>query len=96
MGCNILTVTKGGGGEFERSPSKTCAAFGLRDGQVWEGNLPALFPDGLRLPDPTGLHLSANCIAGAPDAFEKAIIDATTAAALDTMVHTTSRIETAA
>lgn len=96
MGWNSLTVIKGGGGEFERNPSKTCAAFGLRNGQVWEDDLPAIVPSARRLADPTGPHLSKNWTTGKPDAFEQAVIDATTAAAVDTLAETTLSTETAA
>lgn len=91
-----LTVIKGGGGEFERNPSKECAAFGLRKGEVWEAVLPAMVPSVRRLADPTGLHFSDRWFKGTPDGFEQAIIHATTAAALDTLAQSAPDTETAA
>ena len=96
LGWQSLTVVKGGGGEFERNPSKVCAAFGLRGGKPWEDELPATVPGARRLAEPTGPHLSNNWISGTPDEFEQAIIAATTTAALDTLVQAASRRENAA
>lgn len=85
LGWQNLTVIKGGGGEFERNPSKACPTFGLRRGTLSEGVLPAILPDARRLAEPTGPQLVANWITNTPDPFEQAIVDATKAAALDTL-----------
>ncbi|KNG94405.1 glycosyl transferase family protein [Pseudaestuariivita atlantica] len=44
-----ITVIKGGGGEFERHPSKTVQAFGLSGGEVFETPAPALWDETRRL-----------------------------------------------
>lgn len=41
LGRDRITVIKGGGGEFERHPAKTVAAFGLADGAVFDLPVPA-------------------------------------------------------
>ena len=46
LGLPSLTMIKGGGGEFERAPGKSCDAHGLRDGHRWRAALPP--------PDETG------------------------------------------
>lgn len=51
MGWDALTVIKGGGGEFERLPTKAVAGFGLRAGALWEGSLPARVDEARRLAD---------------------------------------------
>ncbi|MDO6585553.1 glycosyl transferase family protein [Salipiger sp. 1_MG-2023] len=48
LGLQGLTVIKGGGGEFERHPSKAIEGFGLRNATPWEESLPALRPDDTR------------------------------------------------
>ena len=85
LGWNALTVIKGGGGEFERHPAKDIATFGLRGGTLWDGTLPALVEDTRRLSEPTGDSLDAHWITQTPDAFERAVVDATAAAAFDTL-----------
>lgn len=87
LGWDSLTVIKGGGGEFERNPSKDAAAFGLRGGKPWEGVLSAVMPDARRLATPSGPQLSDNWINGTPDAFEQAVIDVTAATALETIAQ---------
>ncbi|MCV6823549.1 MULTISPECIES: glycosyl transferase family protein [Halocynthiibacter] len=49
LGLARLTVIKGGGGEFERHPSKDIAGFGLRDTNPWTGTAPALLDETRRL-----------------------------------------------
>ena len=53
LGDTSLTVIKGGGGEFERNPSKDIAVFGLRDGADLNETAPALVssPQKLATPD---------------------------------------------
>ena len=49
LGQQSMTVLKGGGGEFERNPSKGVALFGLRGGKAWEADAPAINADHVRL-----------------------------------------------
>lgn len=49
LGQQNLTVIKGGGGEFERNPSKDTALFGLRNGVPLDAMAPALLPEPRRL-----------------------------------------------
>ncbi len=78
LGWDRLTVIKGGGGEFERNPAKMVAAFGLRDGAAWQADLAPVW-DGASDPRP-GPDLPAHL-----SPLETAMIDATTALALDTL-----------
>ena len=45
-------IIKGGGGEFERNPTKDIALFGLRDGAHAQATAPALLAQPRRLHDP--------------------------------------------
>lgn len=45
LGDQNLTVIKGGGGEFERNPSKDAQVFGLRQGIELDEVMPATMPD---------------------------------------------------
>ena len=81
-----LTILKGGGGEFERHPTKDVALYGLRDGQRWEGTAPALIDETRRLSEapntPTALiDLWQGRLA---DPFATAIVLGTAALALET------------
>ena len=87
LSLKSLTVIKGGGGEFERNPSKDIVAFGLRDGASWEHSYaPDLdatrkLNDGER--DPERL---ADLWAGTlTDDFAEGIVLSTAALALDTL-----------
>lgn len=89
--CDLLcqpamTVLKGGGGEFERHPSKAIALYGTRGGARWESDAPALEDDTRRLadenPDPADL---ARLWSGAlDDPFARAIVLGTAELALET------------
>lgn len=46
-----LMVIKGGGGEFERNPAKSCNVFGLADGSVFDTSAAAMLQDHRRLAD---------------------------------------------
>lgn len=81
LGLNGLTVIKGGGGEFERHPSKEIAAFGLRQGRSWEATFPALCDESRRLSSDTARTWAHQT----PTAFEAEIISGTKALALDTL-----------
>ena len=51
LGWSALSVIKGGGGEFERHPGKSIAAFGLRDAAGWQATVPAVIDNVARLAD---------------------------------------------
>ncbi|OWU83684.1 glycosyl transferase family 3 [Oceanicola sp. 22II-s10i] len=74
MGWRDLSVIKGGGGEFERHPSKDIAAFGLRAGVPWQVTFPAISDETRRLAgDP-----------GEMGDFERQVVTGTAALALET------------
>lgn len=85
MGWQNLSIIKGGGGEFERSPSKSIAAFGLRGGALWDDTLPPLRNETRRLSDSTGPSFASVAIGAAPDPFDADIIRSTAALALNTL-----------
>lgn len=82
LGWQDLTVIKGGGGEFERHPSKDISAFGLRARAPWERRFAPTIDETRRLTDPekTGPWDPVSATA-----FEAEIIAETTALALDTL-----------
>ncbi len=86
LGQRSLTIIKGGGGEFERHPSKDAALYGLRGGQVWEETAPALTFDTRRLSegptDPAALAALWN--GTLQDPFAEAVVTGTAALALAT------------
>lgn len=89
LGQRHLSILKGGGGEFERTPSKDVTLFRLVDGVPGETVLPALLPEPRRLSDldhpPRAL---ADLWAGTlHDPFAQAIVTGTAAAALVTLGH---------
>ncbi|MCF6446075.1 glycosyl transferase family protein [Nereida sp. MMG025] len=88
LGWGGLTVIKGGGGEFECNPAKEIAAFGLRNGQLWEDRIARRVDETRRLSDRSETMVDDNWATQTPDAFETAIIEATTAAALSTLNST--------
>lgn len=51
LGQPSLTVVKGGGGEFERHPTKDLDLHGLREGRPWRATAPALAEGVRRLAD---------------------------------------------
>lgn len=87
LGWRSLTVIKGGGGEFERHPSKSVSGFGLRQGSPWQAVLPATqsaarrLDDGQRDPD----QLVRLWRGEIHDPFADAIIVGTASLALDTL-----------
>ncbi|MDA7430453.1 glycosyl transferase family protein [Primorskyibacter aestuariivivens] len=85
LGWQSLSVIKGGGGEFERHPSKQIEAFGLRHGQPYQATLPALVDDTRRLATTTAPVLQAAQDLRALPAFETQIILGTAALAFDTL-----------
>lgn len=82
LGWHNLSVIKGGGGEFERHPSKDIAAFGLRDGTLWEQRFPAVAHETRRLAEP---QKPGPWTPAAPSTFEIEVITGTAALALDTL-----------
>ncbi|OIQ31336.1 MAG: glycosyl transferase family 3 [Alphaproteobacteria bacterium MedPE-SWcel] len=84
LGWQNLTVIKGGGGEFERTPVKSVEAFGLRDGILWQNTLAPLLTDP-DLPRPAEDRDLAALWAGADAPFEEQVILGTAALALSTL-----------
>lgn len=87
LGQQALTVIKGGGGEFERNPTKATALFGLRAGEAHDATAPALMEEVARLnqgwDDPT---LLARLWSGDwQDDFAEAVVIGTAELALDTL-----------
>ena len=88
LGQPQLAILKGGGGEFERNPSKPVTLWRLIDGQPVETLLPPLIPEAQRLSD-VALTLD-DFATGAPnDPFVCAIIDGTAQAGLLATTQTT-------
>ena len=86
LGDKNLTVIKGGGGEFERNPSKDAALFGLRDGLELDASAPAILNDARRLHDPEHMiDLPALWSGTTTQAFAEATIIGTAALALWTV-----------
>ncbi len=84
LGQPQLCILKGGGGEFERNPSKPVMLWRLVDGQPVETLLPPLLPDPQRLSD---LPLSLADLATPQDPFARAIVAATVQAAHLALPH---------
>ncbi len=86
LGQQTLTIIKGGGGEFERHPSKDITLFGLRDGAHIQMNAPALrfetrrLHDANHITDLTDLWQGRDC-----DPFAIATVTGTAALALWTL-----------
>lgn len=87
LGWRNLSVIKGGGGEFERNPSKDIVGFGLRNGALWTGTLPALMDESRRMVAPQEPTLAAVWSSAPGTDFQRQIILGTVAAALDTLGH---------
>ncbi len=86
LGDQNLTVIKGGGGEFERNPSKAAAIFGLRHGTPLDASAPALTADPRRLHDPdAAIDLGQLWQGQQTDAFAEATVTGTAALALWTI-----------
>lgn len=83
LGQTALTVIKGGGGEFERNPSKTTEVFGLRGGVAIQDQAPAIWNAARKLHDPDAAVDAVALWAGqSSDPFAIATVTATTALAL--------------
>ncbi|MEQ6203964.1 glycosyl transferase family protein [Sulfitobacter sp. HNIBRBA2951] len=87
LGQQNLSVIKGGGGEFERHPSKDIAAFGLRAGTPWQGTAAAQRTETRRLAAvaPELSDLAALWSGRRDDPFAQAVVEGTAALALDTL-----------
>lgn len=87
MGQDNLSVIKGGGGEFERHPSKDIAAFGLRSGFPWQDTFGATFDETRRLAtrDTDLTDLQQMWAGTKDDSFAHAVVLGTAALALDTL-----------
>ena len=88
---NDLTIIKGGGGEFERHPSKSVETFGLRDGQHIRQTAPAIVDDTRRLHEAgDAIDLNALWRGTLDDPFALATVTGTAALALWTLKDTPS------
>lgn len=90
LGQPDLCILKGGGGEFERNPSKPVTLFRLSGGVPLETQLAPILPAPQRLSDlPYRPPALADLWAGRlQDHFAEAIVVATTASALIALGHT--------
>jgi len=83
LGQKDLTIIKGGGGEFERHPSKEIAVFGLRDGPHIAETAPALCDEKRRLHEVSAtVDLRALWAGTVTDEFSIATVTGTAALAL--------------
>ncbi|WP_299368700.1 glycosyl transferase family protein [uncultured Tateyamaria sp.] len=83
LGQQALCIIKGGGGEFERHPSKTITVFGLRDGAHIQEPAEPIAHDTRRLHEPGApVDLRALWFGADSDPFAIATIKGTAAVAL--------------
>ena len=83
LGDQNLTIIKGGGGEFERNPSKATEVYGLRDGSEIAMSAPAFLSETRRLHEPDRLVDVAALWAGEPhEEFVKMTVIGTAGLAL--------------
>lgn len=89
LGQPQLCVLKGGGGEFERNPTKATEVFRLQDGAACRTTLPPLLPEARRLTDAAHppAALAALWAGTLRDPFAEAIVTGTAAAALIALGH---------
>lgn len=87
LGLEAMSVIKGGGGEFERNPSKDIQVFGLRNGQPWEEVVAPDLDETRRLSDGERdcSRLAALWDGTLDDPFSEAIVLSTAALALETL-----------
>jgi len=87
LGWPSMSVIKGGGGEFERHPSKSVSVFGLRAGALWESPAAPLDEDTRRLDDGARdpAALAALWRGELRDPFIEKVVLGTAALALDTL-----------
>lgn len=89
LGQQSLCILKGGGGEFERNPSKDVTLFRLQSGDPLETVLPPLLPAPRKLADATDAcaRLQDLWTGTLQDEFARAIVTGTAAAALIALGH---------
>ncbi|MGR3321243.1 MAG: glycosyl transferase family protein [Pseudooceanicola sp.] len=87
LGWRNLSIVKGGGGEFERSPAKDIAVHGLRAGAEYRATAPARMEETRRLDDGRrdADRLAALWTGMLRDPFAEEIVIGTAALALDTL-----------
>lgn len=86
LGQSDLSTIKGGGGEFERHPSKVAVVFGLRDGGHIQTTVPPIMQETRKLHDTENpINLSDLWYDRATDPFATATITGTAALALWTL-----------
>ncbi|MCD1627701.1 glycosyl transferase family protein [Seohaeicola saemankumensis] len=90
LGWSALCVIKGGGGEFERHPSKDIVAFGLRDGAAWQETWTALCTETRRLAAHQNLRVSNLWQGPTSPEFEAQTVLGTASLALRTLGITES------
>ncbi|MFN4057865.1 MAG: glycosyl transferase family protein [Roseinatronobacter sp.] len=84
LGQPYLCILKGGGGEFERNPSKPVTIWRLVDGQPTEALLDPIIPDAQRLSD---VPATITDLTYPSDPFARAIITGTAQAARLSLSH---------
>lgn len=91
LGQHTLSIIKGGGGEFERHPSKDTICFGLRSGAHIQHSAPALLSETRRLHDVEAV-IDAHALwqGRTRDTFAQATVTGTAALALWTVDQTTT------
>ncbi|KQI73028.1 glycosyl transferase family 3 [Loktanella sp. 5RATIMAR09] len=86
LGQQTLSIIKGGGGEFERHPSKETIVFGLRDGAHIQQSAPPALQDTRRLHEPDRqVDLHGLWHGHVQDLFATATVTGTAALALWTL-----------
>jgi len=86
LGQNSLSIIKGGGGEFERHPSKDITVFGLRNSEHIQENAAGLMAETRRLHDNEAtVDLGALWAGALEDPFASATVTGTAALALWTV-----------
>jgi anthranilate phosphoribosyltransferase len=91
LGQQTLSIIKGGGGEFERHPSKDTVCFGLRAGAHIQQKAPAMLSETRRLHEVDAAVDAHKLWQGQTrDAFAQATVTGTAALALWTVDPTTS------
>jgi anthranilate phosphoribosyltransferase len=91
LGQQTLSIIKGGGGEFERHPSKDTVCFGLRTGAHIQQTAPAMLSETRRLHEIDAAVEAHKLWQGQTrDAFAQATVTGTAALALWTVDPTTT------
>lgn len=86
LGARNLSIIKGGGGEFERHPSKPVTVYGLRDGAHFQQSAPPILSQTRRLHDPDAAMCATGLWQGATrDDFAENTVTGTAALALWTL-----------